>query len=335
MGVTDGTALGLLELSPAELRDELERLALANLLGPAGGDAEQLPRDTQVRDHYLVGMLAPHGALVPSEDNHDTADDLADGEHAEPGAGPTMFPSSMGLTFAVDPDVGEIDVTASWGRYSKERLDGSEVNGDTADVGQPATVWRRQPCGGTFRLDLTGQRLDQPLAPRSPDADYGDVVVSGLVRRTETGTVVTLFLVNGQQSTRGDENWLFQAELSVAGVDDAPIFIRPRSGIGSSNAAIHDAEASSLDMLYRHQVELAAGHGTAVHVTTQPGNPERGRRITTVAVPSHEIPQTRAPAQPVAARSRSARRMPRSASSCRRAAMSRARSSEVLVNTRV
>lgn len=287
--MTDGTTQGLLAPSPAELRDELERLAMANLLGPEGGDNEELPRNVQVQDHYLVGMLAPHGALVPSEDDHDVNDDLADGEPTEPGAGPTMFPSSMGLTFAVEPGAAAIEVTANWGRYAKHRLDDADVGDD-----QSALVWRRQPCGGTFQLDLADERLGERLAPQSPDPDYGDVIVSGLVRRGTTGTVVTLFLVNGQQATQGDENWLFQAELSVAGVNDASVFIRPRP-LRDPATATNDPEAASLDMLYRHQVELAAGHGTAVHVTTDLDDPERGRRITTVAVPAYEVPQTRAP----------------------------------------
>ena len=94
--MTAGTQQGLLAPSPAELRDELERLTLAHLLGPEGGDTEELPRDVQVQDYYLVGMLAPHGAAVPQEANDDITDDLEDGEDTEPGAGPTLFPSSMG-----------------------------------------------------------------------------------------------------------------------------------------------------------------------------------------------------------------------------------------------
>src|SRR6266699_6712817 len=45
-------------LSPSALRDELERLVLQDLLGPAAGPEEEL-EDSSVRDRYLVGALAP------------------------------------------------------------------------------------------------------------------------------------------------------------------------------------------------------------------------------------------------------------------------------------
>ncbi len=48
----------LLPPSAAALRDELEHLVLLDLLGPAGGQHEEVT-ERNVRDRYLVGMLAP------------------------------------------------------------------------------------------------------------------------------------------------------------------------------------------------------------------------------------------------------------------------------------
>jgi hypothetical protein len=45
-------------ISPHQLRAELEAMVLGDLLGPAGGDCEELTERT-VRDRYLVGVLAP------------------------------------------------------------------------------------------------------------------------------------------------------------------------------------------------------------------------------------------------------------------------------------
>ena len=42
--------------SPSAIRDELERLVLLDLLGPAGGPEEEV-EDSSVRDRYLVGAL--------------------------------------------------------------------------------------------------------------------------------------------------------------------------------------------------------------------------------------------------------------------------------------
>ena len=45
-------------LSQHQLRAELEAMVLGDLLGPAGGESEELTERT-VRDRYLVGVLAP------------------------------------------------------------------------------------------------------------------------------------------------------------------------------------------------------------------------------------------------------------------------------------
>src|SRR5438128_12448948 len=56
----------------ADLRDRLERLVIADLLGPAGGSDEIVAEPT-VRGRYLVGMLAPRGSSgIPEE--YDDAD---------------------------------------------------------------------------------------------------------------------------------------------------------------------------------------------------------------------------------------------------------------------
>ena len=44
--------------SQHQLRAELEHMVLGDLLGPAGGENEELTERT-VRDRYLVGVFAP------------------------------------------------------------------------------------------------------------------------------------------------------------------------------------------------------------------------------------------------------------------------------------
>jgi hypothetical protein len=48
---------------PSALRAELQRIIVADLLGPVGGEDEELPARRQVRDRYLVGGLAPKGSI--------------------------------------------------------------------------------------------------------------------------------------------------------------------------------------------------------------------------------------------------------------------------------
>lgn len=50
--------VGTVTPSPSALRAELESYVLGDLLGPAGGDGEELTERT-VRDRCLVGVFAP------------------------------------------------------------------------------------------------------------------------------------------------------------------------------------------------------------------------------------------------------------------------------------
>jgi len=110
-----------------ELRAELEAMVLGDLLGPAGGENEELTERT-VRDRYIVGVLAPSWAGSPSdtatdEDDEDTPlfpDSLAEGGSDTADDGTTdqdvpvaagHLPSSMGMTFCVDADTKAIRVS--------------------------------------------------------------------------------------------------------------------------------------------------------------------------------------------------------------------------------
>lgn len=107
-----------------QIRDEFERLIVADLLGPAGGPEEEVV-ERRISERYATGMLAPRcQRLLPPEE----FDELAVGgvgttEDGIPDASApqnsTVFPSSMGLTFSVAGDAGGIKITARWGRYRR------------------------------------------------------------------------------------------------------------------------------------------------------------------------------------------------------------------------
>ena len=133
--------------TPASLRRELEDLVVGDLLGPSGGDDETLPGRIRVRDRYLVGMLAPAGTVALDPERADGAAVNGDTAPVEDSslddataAQPNLFPSSFGFTCVAAPGTSELLVTASWGRYSKER---TEAQGDAAQPDGVAT-----PPGG-------------------------------------------------------------------------------------------------------------------------------------------------------------------------------------------
>ncbi|MGI8809950.1 MAG: DISARM system helicase DrmA [Acidimicrobiales bacterium] len=281
--MTEGT-------SPAELRSELERLVLTDLLGPADPH-EQLPGvRSPVREWYLVGMLAPKGTIV--DPNRADGDDLQVGDEGGP-PGPddrpskvVLFPSSAGFTAAVESACTSLTVTASWGRYEKI------PNPDPTATGASQRLWQRHPAGGAVTLPLT----DGDIGPERPDPAQPEVVVRGRCRRTASCWLVTLFLVNEQLpvATNVDERWLFQIELSAAPADGSPAFVGRQVALPAGPGPT-DPELAHLDLLYREKVEFAVGHGIGVHAEVAPGNPHRATSVRTAVIPRSEVAKVEAP----------------------------------------
>ena len=278
-------------VSPAELRDELVRMVMTDLRGPSSPD-EQLPGTrTPVSEWYLVGMLAPRNTVVdPNRSDRDDPlvpddDGAAPGQDSRP-AKAVLFPSSAGMTFAVDLSCSELEVTASWGRYEKI------PNPDPAAEENYSRLWQRHPAGGSARFVLA----DREIPPFAVDVSQPDVIVRGRCRRTERCWLVTLFLVNGQRPRKRnvDERWLFQIALSVTATGGGSVFVGRRLAL-PQDVVEADPELRHLDLLYRNKVEFAVGHGIAMHADVDPDDPQRAWRLSIASIPSSEVAKVEAP----------------------------------------
>lgn len=279
---------------PEEMRAMLEEAVVRDLLGPANGLGEELS-DSSVRDRYLVGMLAPHRLRTsPSENDHLALQEQGgaeegDDEGDEP-AEPTMFPSSIGLSFMVDVDAGPLRVTARWGRYA--RAESAEL---LTETGKGKKVWKRTPMEAIVELAplSEGAVPEHTLAFAATDNTHKAVVLRGVAHVVPRGVVVSLFMVNCQDEPeeRRDEAWLFQPELHVEAVSGAPVFLaRPRHELPSD-----DVEGRSMAMLYRERLEFAVGHCVGAHADPWSDDPRRATRIETRVVPGYEVAATDTP----------------------------------------
>jgi hypothetical protein len=287
--------------SPFQIRDELEAMVIKDLLGPAGGPHEIVAEPT-VRGRYILGVLAPRGQHTTLLDEDEDLDDQTDlptaGDDTQDGTpdtnaakAPSMLPSSIGLTFTVDGEAKAIRLTARWGRY--ERVENEAY--DPAQKGTLRRVWQRIPVEGTSEpLPLVAGKF----GPWTPDPDYDEVTVRGLLRHHDDHWTVTLYLTNDQvepksRSAKGrDSAWVFQPELIVEAADGSPIFIKrlpPRGRAGL------DLEDQAMQMIYRHQVEFATGHGVAVHADLPEGSWDRAWRLSTRVMPTYDVPKTTPP----------------------------------------
>jgi hypothetical protein len=279
--------------TPTDLRDELERLIVADLLGPAGGEDETLPGAERVRDRYLAGMLAPLGTVAADparQDDPGSDTDTEAGESDPLAAVPSLFASSIGLSFAVPPGTKELILKVGWGRYLKEAGPEPSVGDDHADG--KGTHWQRYPIESEVSLPLVAGTL----GPLSPVIDQPEVIVRGRCKQTPHAWLIDLFLVNEQDTPKKnrDEAWLFQPMLSVSGRGDAAIFIgRQEAAPGIPRPP--DPEDQALDLLYRDNVEFAVGHGTGVHCQPSPASRTRAVRVETAVVPRYDVPKTEAP----------------------------------------
>lgn len=294
-------------LSDMQLRARLEEMVLKDLLGPAGGPNEEID-ERNVRDRYLVGVLAPCGqspagatpsrAEEPEEETPSIPDELSEGgaDTVDDGTADqdvpvaqAHYPSSFGMTFCVDGDANSLGVEGSWGQYLREARE-EQIDERT---GKPKRVWQRYPRAGSIGLPLK----DGPVRPTVLNSEFPEVYVQGQIRKRESLFIVTLFLVNGQAEGRPkDASYLFQPELAVKGHDNSPIFMKKmdRRSWASMDSATR-LEEQRMAMMYRRQVEFAVGHGVSVRADPAPQSSDRAILIRTQVVPSYEVPRTTPP----------------------------------------
>ncbi|MFJ8540795.1 helicase-related protein [Streptomyces sp. NPDC093586] len=237
--------------------------------------AEVLPHDAPI-DRYLTGVLYPRASRerraenAAEQDGLDAAPVLAreDAEEAgaaqEAGVSGDKRPSSMGLTFAVDPAISDtIVVSTRAAVYEPTDADGNPVPARRAEartVAEQRERWRRK------ELELPEKTVDvtSPTPGELIDLVPDKVALHVIVRRPDpvSGTVtVTVTLINRQKVGERDLQdafALFQCGLVVWAADGSSAFVeRPAPD------ASHDPEIATSRLLHRHAPTFAIGHGCA------------------------------------------------------------------------
>jgi hypothetical protein len=280
-----------------DLRNELQELVREELLGPAGGP-EEIIREVPT-SRYLLGLLAPRNQsrleTLEEEEEELAIDSGETSEEGTPDApipiGTSLLPSSLGLTFSVDPDADSFQVHVSYGVYQRLQP-GTEIENEDGEVAVlEYRAWRRQHV----EADSPPFRLLEGLTDIwNPDPENENIVVRGLVRDHEDGWAVTLYLINYQEepSELKEEAWLFQPALEVYTPNNASIFLKREIPLPHSQEDIEDLR---MRMLYRKELEFAVGHGVAVHASLADGRWDRAVRLSTQIMPTCEVEQMEAP----------------------------------------
>ncbi|MFJ7412064.1 helicase-related protein [Streptomyces sp. NPDC098077] len=306
--MTDGTGTHAAHYA---LREGLVEQLRRDLLGPGSAD-EILTQDPPITT-YPIGVLFPRASDAESEQalqedaaeneglddapipqrGRDVEDPLPDLGAAQVG---DRRPSSMGLTFAVDPKVApRLVVRTEAAAYDPVDAEGRPVEAERArarTVSEQKEHWRRREMSiREVIVDVTVPHRD-----RLDDLHEGaalDVVVRPPAPSSGTVTV-TVTLINTRQVGKyalQDAFCLYQPRLTVTTEsDELGIVDRPSERRGL------DPEVATSRLLHRHAPTFAVGHGCSADWDWTP--PPVGEKnidraaITTVRtefVPTHDV----------------------------------------------
>jgi hypothetical protein len=264
-------------------RSDLLQALHDELLGPAGGEDEELTARERPVLRYLVGRLAPARTVVHAEEDEGASDAGADDDAADTGyASPitmAMNPSSIGVSFLTEPGIDDLKVTARWGRYEPEERE--EIGKD----GRARThkVHRRLQREHVTPLDLRGRPAPVELEP--------GIRLEFLIRRRADGrAAASVFLVNRIESRSpdrpDDDEWMFQPSVVVEAAGGQPAFTARRL---DEIAWSEDADLLSNELLYWHRPEYAIGHGCAAEWEAPAGSRTPATLVRTEILPAYEL----------------------------------------------
>ncbi|NEA20792.1 helicase-related protein [Streptomyces halstedii] len=302
-----------------EMCDALVDALRQDLLGPVGGVDEVLTDDAPIT-MYPVGVLFPRsrpersdGPERPGATERGELESARDGldlvplgarRDVEEGPGDlgvslanARMPSSIGLTFAVDPTSSRrIRMVVHAAVYLPEDAEGKPLPAKRTEARSTKAQrehWRRSTLAiEPVHVDVTRPGLLEPFVL------HQNLQLRVLVRpRSEAdGTVtVTATVVNsaevGQFDLR-DAHCFYQPKLTVSAEDgNSPVFV-----VRPTTRHSVDQEQALSRLLYRHAPSFATGHGCAADWDWTPppvGSASVDRPAVTALwtdfVPSHEV----------------------------------------------
>ncbi|MCB9520310.1 MAG: helicase [Myxococcales bacterium] len=315
--------------TPADIRAQLIDALRLDLVGPSADDAQHLQYQAELlpiapSSWYLTGFLVPYEAPADQRSDPEVDDQLDevdarpagddDAAPEEASARRAFFPSSMGLSVLVGPDIDSLNVRLTWGDYAPvdtpRQPDGSDgpTPGAQVDVVHGAAgrheehepevagiprVWRR--IAREAELSVPLREGPEPAVFEVVDSRGIRVVVS--VRSTGTRLVaagtrsVSVFVVNHRRAPESgrDAAFVFQPELTLTAPGHAAFVPRPNLHGRDSE----DWDDQVADLQYRDAVEYVVGHNVSAVALQTPaasGAPNGAQTFTCQEVRSAWMP---------------------------------------------
>ncbi|MEU7877112.1 helicase-related protein [Microbispora bryophytorum] len=246
--------------------DLVERLRL-DTIGPVSGEDEVL-KDSPATT-YASGVLYPQrrDREAVAEEAVERDIDLGSENKVKDDAPDTgvslannQAPSSMGLTFGVDPEISStVTVTATAAVYDPEDESGRPVKAQRAErraTEEQALRWRRR------QLDLAPVIVDVLEPSPDPVSLAPGLELRVRVRKPKDDAVaITVALVNTHETAPADI-WdayaFFQPKIHVSGAEGTTPFVERPVPVGAD-----EEEIKTNRLLYRYAPNFAVGHGCA------------------------------------------------------------------------
>ncbi|WP_326829255.1 helicase-related protein [Streptosporangium sp. NBC_01810] len=275
-------------------RSELVRQTELDLVGPMDSDNSEVITDRPITK-YAAGILFPQDESESAEAEM-SLDAEAEGRHIDPDSVPdpavTManvrYPSSMGLTFAVDTNVSKtITVLVEAAQYVSESSVERVRKRSTDNIDER---WQRRPLS----IPLKSVDVTAPGQCQNEVADGLDLFTRIRPANDHGVVAVTIALLNTVKVSHGgdrDAVSFFQPRITVTAPDEAAAFVE-RMPPGKSDG---DEELNSYRLLYRHAPTFATGHGCAVEWEHAPNeindvaSIRAAQRIRTTFVPTYDL----------------------------------------------
>lgn len=246
---------------------------------------------------YITGILSPQDVDVDPEEVDDVMEDFTSNEvplmrrdlaeeedESEETSDKKGFKqqSSIGITFYIDAEYTDLNITARWGEYARTELE-REVEANEEEVkpkkkkASKKMVYMRIPREESLSVDLSKNT-----------GGYSKELCDGVLVKViqyrikgKSGRMVSVFLSNIRRSNNSHdfENTMFQVELEV-------------TETGKNHAFLPEYENRSIgkdeeDYYYSQRPVFARGYGCAATWDAPQGN--KASSVRTTFIPDHEI----------------------------------------------
>lgn len=276
-----------------DFRKRLVDAVARDMTGPSPAEepteAERLLSEAPI-SRYIAGVLFPRSAegIDPEIYDGDGSEEDAETGPADPpvALANVQYPSSMGISFAVDADRCEalaVEIAAVQFEEPPKKKKGSD------DDSAGAEGWRRTVVQADFIGPQALPLSDGPGDLRKPVADGLELFIRIRPQDAQGSIPVTIGLINVNTWKSGeglkDPLSFFHPTICVRDAAGAPNFVaRP-----SNRAGVDDQDLEAYALLYRDAVELATGHGCAVEWDTDGADVRRGVELRSTFMPTYDL----------------------------------------------